>query len=254
VWALLFFLWFRDRPEEKASANQAECELIRAGAAGPESIYQDEALAAVPWPRLFSSPNLLWLYLVSFTGAFSWFFYATFLPKYLKEQFQVDYAQSEIMTGLPLLVGGVACLAGGRLSDLLIRSVGKRWGRSLQGAVGFGVAAACALAVSRTHSAWPVILIICIGVAFQDLTLPAMWSASVDIGGRCAGTVSGCMNSAGAIGAMLSPLVAAKVAGLWSWPAVFVVFAASYLLGAVAWLRVDASRPFLAPTPARKES
>jgi len=69
----------------------------------------------------------------------------------------------------------------------------------------------------------------------------------VDIGGRCAGTVGGCMNSVGAIGAMLSPLVAAKVASLWNWKAVFVVFAASYFLGALAWLRVDASRPFLQP-------
>jgi len=255
VWALVFFLWFRDRPEQKASANQTECELIRAGAAEQESIYQDEAPARVPWARLFFSPNLLWLYVASFTAAFSWFFYVTFLPKYLKEQFQVDYSHSEIMTGLPLLVGGLACLAGGRLSDVLIRATGsKRWGRSLQGAVGLGVAAACALAVSRTDSAWAVILIICVASAFQDLALPAMWSASVDIGGRCAGTVGGCMNSVGAIGAMLSPLVAAKVAILWNWNAVFVVFAVSYFLGALAWLRVDASRPFLTPGPPLKKS
>ncbi len=167
----------------------------------------------------------------------------------------MDYAQSEIMTGLPLLIGGLACLAGGRLSDLLIRSTGsKRWGRSLQGAVGLGVAAACALAVSRANSAWAVIVIICIASAFQDLALPVLWSASVDIGGRCAGTVSGCMNSIGAAGAMLSPLLAAKVAALWSWSAVFVVFAAAYLLGAMAWLRVDASRPFLASGPPLKNS
>jgi MFS family permease len=246
VWALLFFLWFRDRPEEQASVNQAECDLIRAGAAGPESIYHDAAPAQVPWARLFLSPNLLWLYVASFTAAFSWFFYVTFLPKYLKDQFHVDYSQSEIMTGLPLLVGGLACLAGGRLSDVLIRATGsRRWGRSLQGALGLGVAACCALAVSRTHSAWAVILIICVASAFQDLALPAMWCASVDIGGRCAGTVGGCMNSFGAIGAMLSPLVAAKVAIHWNWQAVFVVFAASYFVGALAWLRVDASRPFL---------
>lgn len=248
VWAVVCFLWFRDRPEQMASANPAECELIRAGAAEPDSIYQDEAPVQVPWARLFSSPNLLWLHVASFTAAFSWFFYVTFLPKYLKQQFQVDYAQSEIMTGLPLLVGGVACLAGGRLSDVLIRATGsRRWGRSLQGVIGLGVAAVCALAVSRCHSVWVVIFIICVAAAFQDLALPAMWSASVDIGGRCAGTVGGCMNSVGAIGAMLSPLVAAKVATLWSWQAVFVVFAASYVVGALAWLRVDASRPFLVP-------
>ncbi len=248
LWAVIFYLWFRDQPEQKTTANQAECELIRSGAVEQESIYQDEVPAQVPWSRLFFSPNLLWLYVASFTNNFGWFFYVTFLPKYLKQQFHVDYSHSEIMTGLPLLVGGLSCLAGGRLSDVLIRSTGsRRWGRSLQGAIGLGVAAACALAVSRVQSAWTVILIICIASAFQDLALPAMWSASVDIGGRCAGTVGGCMNSVGAIGAMLSPLVTARVAIHWDWQAVFVVFAASYLLGALAWLRVDASRPFLTP-------
>jgi MFS family permease len=249
LWALLFFLWFRDRPEQQAAANRAECALIRAGAAEPDSIYQDEAPARVPWARLWFCPNLLWLYLASFTANFSWFFYVTFLPKCLKEQFHVDYSRSEIMTGLPLLAGGLACLAGGRLSDVLIRRMGsKRWGRSLQGGIGLGVAAACALAVSRASSAWPVVLIICVASAAQDLALPAMWSAAVDIGGRCAGTVSGCMNSVGAIGAMLSPLVAAQVAILWNWKAAFVLFAGSYLLGAVAWLRMDASRPLRVTT------
>lgn len=250
MWALLFYLWFRDLPEQKASVNQAECDLIRAGVAAPESIYQDEGPKEVPWSRLFFSPNLFWLYLASFTVNFGWFFYVTFLPKYLKDQFGVDYSHSEIMTGLPLLVGGVACLAGGRLSDVLIRTTGsKRWGRSLQGAIGLSVASFCALAVLYARSAWTVIVIICIAAAFQDLALPAIWSSAVDIGGRCAGTVSGCMNSVGAIGAMLSPLVAAKVAITWNWNAVFVLFAASYFLGALAWLRVDASRPLLERSP-----
>jgi MFS family permease len=248
LWALLFFFWFRDLPEQQAAANPAECALIRAGAAPQDSIYEDEPPTPVPWTRLFLTPNLLWLYLASFAANFSWFFYVTFLPKYLNDQFRVGYADSEIMTGLPLLVGGLACLAGGRLSDLCIRATGsRRWGRSLQGAVGLGVAAVCALAVWRAHSAWPVILLICTAAAFQDLALPVVWSAAVDIGGRWAGTVSGCMNSAGAIGAMLSPPVAAQVGNHYGWRAVFVLFAASYLLGAVAWLRVDAGRPLLPP-------
>ena len=40
------------------------------------------------------------------------------------------------------------------------------------------------------------------------------------------------MNSAGAIGGMLSPLVAAKVSIAYGWNATFVVFGAVYLIGA----------------------
>jgi ACS family glucarate transporter-like MFS transporter len=85
--------------------------------------------------------------------------------------------------------------------------------------------------------------LIVIAFAFQDLGVPLMWSLPADIGGRFAGTVGGWMNSAGAVGGMLSPLVAAKVSIAHGWNATFVVFGMIYLLGALAWLRVDASRP-----------
>ena len=51
------------------------------------------------------------------------------------------------------------------------------------------------------------------------------------------------MNSAGAVGGMLSPLVAAKVSIAHGWNVTFVVFGVIYLLGALAWLRVDAASP-----------
>jgi dipeptide/tripeptide permease len=56
------------------------------------------------------------------------------------------------------------------------------------------------------------------------------------------------MNSAGAIGGILSPLMATKVSIAHGWNATFIVFGAVYLLGALAWLRVDASHPILQPT------
>ena len=88
-----------------------------------------------------------------------------------------------------------------------------------------------------------VMAVIVVAFGFQDLGVPSMWSLPTDIGGCFAGTLGGWMNSAGAIGGMLSPLVAAKVSIAHGWNAAFVVFGAIYLLGALAWVRVDASRP-----------
>src|SRR5207253_1118318 len=62
VWAILFYGWFRNRPEEKTSVNVAECETIRAGSVDVGSIYDDKTPAAVPWKRLICSTNLLALY------------------------------------------------------------------------------------------------------------------------------------------------------------------------------------------------
>ncbi len=243
AWAVFFFAWFRDRPEEKPRVNGAERELIRAGEAAAGSIYDDGLAPAFRWASLLS-PNVLALCLVSFCVSFCFYFYITFLPKYLKDEFHVDYAQSQFIIGLPLLLGGFACLTGGFLSDYAIRKSGsRRWGRSLIPIAGWTAAGLCAFAVSQLHSAVAVMALIVIAFAFQDLGVPSMWSLPTDIGGRFAGTLGGWMNSAGAIGGMLSPFVAAKVSIAHGWNATFVVFGAVYLLGALAWLRVDASSP-----------
>ena len=251
AWAIFFARWYRDRPEEKPQVNDAERELIRSGVAGAGSIYDDETargdarptMATFRWASLFSS-NVLALCLVSFCVSFCFYFYITFLPKYLKDEFHVDYAQSQFISGLPLLLGGFACLAGGFLSDYTIRKTGsKRWGRSLIPIAGWTAAGLCAFAVSQLHSAAAVMALIVIAFTFQDLGVPSMWSLPTDIGGRFAGTLGGWMNSAGAIGGMLSPIVAAQVSIARGWNATFVVFGAVYLLGALAWLRVDAGSP-----------
>ena len=243
VWATFFLIWFRDRPEDKPQVNAAERELIRAGETTVGTIYDDTSAASFRWISLIS-PNVLAICLASFCVSFSFYFYITFLPKYLKDQFHVDYAQSQFISGLPLLLGGFACLAGGFLSDYAIRKTGsKRWGRSLVPIAAWTAAGLCAFAVSQFHSAAAVIALIIVAFAFQDLGVPSMWSLPTDIGGRFAGTLGGWMNSAGAVGGMLSPLVAAKVSIAHGWNATFMVFGAIYLLGALAWLRVDAGSP-----------
>lgn len=254
VWALLFFRWFRDRPEDKPQVNAAERELIRTGETEVGSIYDDAQAGGFGWAALFS-PNLLALCLVSFCVSFCFYFYITFLPKYLKDQFQVDYAQSQFISGLPLLLGGLACLAGGFLSDHAIRITGsKRWGRSLIAIVAWTIAGLCAFAVSQLHSAAAVMTLIVVAFAFQDLGVPCMWSLPADIGGRFAGTIGGWMNSAGALGGMLSPLLAAKVSMTHGWNTAFVMFGVVYLIGALAWLRVDASSPLSRSRPPAKST
>jgi MFS transporter, ACS family, glucarate transporter len=245
-WAFLFRVWFRDRPEDDPRVNAAERATIRAGTEAAGSIYDDAAPTKMPWSALFSV-NVLALCVVSFAVSFCFYFYITFLPRYLKDQFQVDYQQSQFVSGLPLLLGGLACLAGGAISDWAIRRSGsRRWGRSLVAAIAWFAAGLCAFAVPSVHSAPAVMTLLCLGFICQDLGVPPMWSLPADMGGRFAGTLGGWMNTAGCVGGMLSPIVAAKVSNAFGWNPLFAIFGAVYFLGALAWLRVDASKPLLA--------
>ncbi len=245
IWALLFFLWFRDRPEDVERVSDAERELIRSDDPRSGSIYDDTAAPAMRWSSLFSA-NVLALCLVSFCVSFCFIFFITFLPRYLKDQFQVDYAQSQWMSGLPLFLGAFSCLAGGFLSDFAIRKLGnRRWGRSIVPIIGWTLAALCVFAVPFFKTPGAVMALLALGFMFQDLGVACMWSVPADIGGRFTGTLGGWMNTAGCVAGILSPLIAAKISIAYGWNPIFIIFGAVYLLGALGWIRVDASETML---------
>ncbi|HEV3236282.1 MAG TPA: MFS transporter [Gemmataceae bacterium] len=247
VWAIAFFLWFRDRPEDKRGVNQAEVDLIRTGAK-VGSIHDDSGHKKVPWRRILLSSNLWALNLASGCVGFSWYFNVTFLPKYLLTQFGVDFNESKWISGSPLLAGAVGCLVGGKLSDYLIQRTGnKRWGRSLQGVIGFGMAGIVTLFIPSLPTHQLVIGALCLASVFQDLAIPIIWAVTADIGERYAATVAGCMNCVNGVGGILGIWLAPRLAAEYSWNHVFIINGCVYLLGALLWLRVNATERIDAP-------
>ena len=109
------------------------------------------------------------------------------------------------MTGLPLFLGGIACVLSGFLAGWLVRrSFSVTFARRLLAIVGFTGASGMLLWSAYIQN--PVLAMIAMGMAgfFNDLTIPGSWGTCMDIGGRFAGTVSGSMNMMGNIGGMLS--------------------------------------------------
>lgn len=246
VWAIVFGWWFRNRPEEVASVNTAERTLIRGKLREAGSIYDDSHGAGFPWSRLVTSVNLWALYIAGAAVSFAWYVNITFLPKVLKDKFGMALQDSEWLTGLPLGVGAVFCLLGGAMSDFLIRRLGsRRWGRSLPGLIGFSGAGLCLIMFPYARSPYSAVGLLCLACALQDLAIPNIWSTCSDIGGRYAGTVSGAMNAASGVGAMCSPILSAYLANLFDWNTAFLVFAGAYVVGALMWLRIDATETLI---------
>jgi MFS family permease len=243
VWAWLFWHWYRDRPNEQevGAASRAAPETVGLGSRDQRASRHSFLLSAVA------------LCMASFWVCFGWFFYPTWQPLYLEEvhHFQPRGWQSELLTGLPYLCGAFGSLVGGGLSDRLVPILGKRWGRSLVGVVGFLGAGTCVLATGLVTATWQAVTLLCLAFLVNDLAIPVIWAACADIGGRYAGTLSGVMNTAGGVGAILSPLLIPYVleglpttytpAGRWA--IIFAGLAGAWFLGALAWVFIDCSRP-----------
>jgi MFS transporter, ACS family, glucarate transporter len=266
VWCLAFAGWFRNHPEEHPATNAAERELI---ASGDE---QRAARARVPWLRFLRSTNLWALCLMYFCGSFGWYFNINYLPTFLEEEFDVrrDELTGSLYKGGPLLMGAVACLAGGWLSDRFIRRTGdRRWGRRLFGLIGHGLCGVCYAACLFAPSALTFSLAISFAAFWNDLTMGSAWATCQDIGRRYAAIVAGCMNTIGNLGGaaavwLTGPILqhslnayalarnvrvaelSAKekaAALLPGYHVNFILFAAVYFVAVLLWTRIDATQP-----------
>jgi MFS family permease len=276
VWCIAFSLWFCDRPEEKAGVNAAEVALIHQG--DPSS---HERAGRIPWGKLLTSGNLWALCAMYACAAYGWYFNITFLPKYLKDQYGLEpgavkftpqWWSFTIMAGSPLLLGALACLLGGLMTDAFIRRTGNRkWGRRLFGVLGHGLCAACyflAIAVHMgwvpfgIHSAWLFVLPIALAAFWNDITMGASWASCLDIGGKYSGIVAGCMNTVGNLGGFFANIITGYVLGLYTtgidkisqpeqyyeaiqpaWKYNFLIFGSVYLAAVVLWLFFDSTKP-----------
>src|SRR5579871_3074012 len=91
-----------------------------------------------------------------------------------------------LLSGAPLLLGSLACLFGGLLTDAFIRRTGDRkWGRRLFGALGHGICALCYCLCLATSSAWLFVLCLALASFCNDLTMGAAWASCIDIGRHC---------------------------------------------------------------------
>jgi len=240
IWAIFFFRWFRDNPHEHPSLNEAEKALL------PDSSAVMASHESVPWMKFLRSKTVLLLCAQYMCLSYGWYFYITWLPKYLNEARGLPLLKGAILSGLPLFFGGIGSMFSGYLTTYLERVTGdirrvRRWLAS----IGF-LGAAVGLALS-VHIADPVLAMISMGLAsfFNDLAMPPSWGACMDVGGKYAGTLSGTMNMMGNIAGGVSPVVVAYLLR-WTgrdWTISFYVSAVIYSLGVFCWMFIDPATP-----------
>jgi hypothetical protein len=138
-----------------------------------------------------------------------------------------------------LILSAAADVVGGLTTDAVTRTRGLRAGRCGVGFASLTVAGAALIAGATARDAIASALLIALAGASASFLLGSCWGVCQDVGGPHAGLVAGCMNTAGQIGAFLSPLVLPY----FSDPVYPLCFAGVlYLAGAACWLFVDPTR------------
>jgi MFS transporter, ACS family, glucarate transporter len=240
AWAAIWFAWYRDTPEQHASVNAAELDLIHNATGGPR---QRPGTAAIPWRRIFSSSTLWYICLMYFCYNYSLSTYLDWFPTYLKEYRGYSLTQMGFYASLPLLAGTVGDLAGGWISDILLRSTNNvSRSRRVVAVTGFLIGAIAILPATLTSNPKACVILSCIAFFGLEVTVGVSWAIPLDIGGDYAGSVSSVMNMCGNIGGAISPTALAYLVKGYGWNVPFLVTSALCLIGAVLYGKIDASK------------
>jgi MFS family permease len=234
VWAVVWYVWYRDYPTEKPGVSASEIQEI-----GPGS--SRGAHHGLPWGEALSRGNLWKIMLMYHTYCWGSYFYLSWLPTYLQKGRGFTTDEMKIYSMLPFLAGAVGNIVGGSLSDFMVRRYGLSFGRKAVGATGLGVSALCVLGTGITPDRYIAVALLTFGYFSMDCMLPVSWSICLDVGRKHAGAVTGAMNMAGQIGSFLSSIAFGKLVdtfgGRYDIP--MILFGAMLAVSALIYTRID---------------
>ena len=242
VWAVVWFILFRDQPKDVKSITAIELgELSGVPSAADRP--------PVPWKRLARS--ILPVTIVDFGyGWVAWVFF-TWVPTLLSNTYHSSILATGILASITLLPGVVGDSVGGILSDRIARRTGNPMrARRILLLVGF--IGATVLMVPILFQPGVVLTVVCLGLAFffLELTNAQLWSIPMDVAPTWSGVASGMMNTGFAISGVVSALVGGVLIE-WTtgfgWVfgvSILVLVAATFVAGFMHPQRVD---PVAAP-------
>jgi MFS transporter, ACS family, glucarate transporter len=234
TWAAVWFLYYRDTPEEHRSVNAAERQLIGSGRKRSDH---------VPWRQILSHGNLWVLAVMYFCYNFNLNVYQDWFPTYLHDARGMTLAKMGIYASLPLLAGVFGDLAGGSFSDAVLRATGKvNLSRRWVAIAGFLVSGVATVPAVLAHDPRVSVAFYCVAFFALEWTVGISWAIPLDIGGDFAGSVSAVMNSLGNLGGALSAPVVTYVATRLGWNVPFYATSALCAIAVLLFLKIDASR------------
>ena len=245
VWALGWYAWYRNSPAQHRGVNAGELERIT-GALGPFA----KGKRRVPWRQILSNRQMWILGAMYFCYAYDIGVFLSWFPKYLTAARGIELTKMGFYASVPFMAGLLGDVAGGWLSDHLLKTTGRHgWSRRVVSVTGFWVSA---VAVSFAALAQGPVVAVCwfaLALFFLELTVGVSWAVTLDVGGEFAGSVSAVMNTMGNIGAAIAVGVTAWFATQYGWASAFGIVAMLGVAAGFLMLQVDPTRRFYVDTP-----
>ena len=243
--AIVWWLIARDSPEEHPAVSAQELRAIEQGRSSPHLSKLELAgkSRVSVWRAVFTRKDLAALIVAYFSfGYVAWVFFSWFFL-YMAQVRGFDLKSSARYTMLPFLCMTAFCMAGGMVSDYLVRTRSLRAGRCYLATGALILTAIFLVLGSEVHSARLAAVVLAGGAGALYLSQSSFWSVSADIAGDQASVFSSLINTGGQLGGALTASLTPWIAKHFGWTFSFGTAACLALIGAFCWLTVHPDRP-----------
>ncbi|MBT1666805.1 MFS transporter [Curtobacterium flaccumfaciens] len=228
AWAVVWFVWFRDKPESAKGITQVELAEL-------PPVETRATRPPVPWRQM--AKQILPVTFVDFGYGWTLWVFLTWLPTFLSSTYGLEIGDFALFTTLILLAGVVGDTVGGMLSDRIIHRGGNtRNARRTILVIGLGGSLLCLIPLVIGQGLLVATISLALSFFFLELCNANLWAIPMDVAPQWSGTASGFMNTGFGIAGVVSPIVFGLLIDASGWQLPFAL--SCVLLGAaavVAW-------------------
>lgn len=236
----VFAYMFSNDPQQHPRVSEAERDYLRRG----QRHSNESSEPRTPWWHFFRNRTLVFNSLGYFTFLYITFTLATWMPKYLQDNFHYDLNSLWYVAMIPWSGACVTVILGGKISDILLkRFENYRVARNGFAATCLLLTACCFVAIPFVESAAAIITLMTLGNAINAMINNVYWSVVIDVSPRGAvGTFSGMTLGIADLASILSPFLGGLLAQAYGYGAIFTVTALVALLSMLAMLMLQPER------------
>jgi len=201
VFAVIFYFFFRNKPEEHAKISKEEADYIIANRQQKQTDVSNISIG-----RILSSKEVLFAMGQYIGSNFIFFFTLTWLFPYIKSKYGLNAIDAGLYSMVPLLAGALGNWVSGFMVDSIYKRGEWKLSRRIPAIIGFVLVFVGITSSLYMETALSSIICISIAIFGADMTLSPSWTFCIDIGKENSGKVSGMMNMAGNVGAFVTAL------------------------------------------------
>jgi len=244
LWAVLWYVWFRNTPEEHKGISEKEIDYI---IQNRQQVDASEK-STIGMGTMLKSRNMWLAMLQYFASNFTFFFTLTWLFPHLQSKFGLEIIEAGFYASAPLIGGALGNWFSGWLVDVIYKKGNWKLSRRIPAMLGFLLVVIGLLGSLEMETVNGAIIFLTLAIFGADMTLSPSWSFCVDIGRRNSGAVSGTMNMAGNIGSFITALAFPYLqAWTGSEKPFFFVGAGLAVIAIITWSFMNPNKPIHNP-------